>query len=65
VTNALARVLPFTTVFIAAFVPLAAGLYLLTSTSWTVAERVVLRGRAGPVRRANGGAAALPAGSAR
>jgi YidC/Oxa1 family membrane protein insertase len=28
---------------LAAFVPLAAGLYLLTTTGWTLAERTVLR----------------------
>lgn len=43
---ALAWVLPFTTVAIAAFVPLAAGLYLATSTAWTLAERAVLGPRA-------------------
>ncbi|MFF5261825.1 YidC/Oxa1 family membrane protein insertase [Actinomadura viridis] len=41
----LARVLPFGTVVVAAFVPLAAGLYLLTSTAWTAAERAVLHRR--------------------
>jgi YidC/Oxa1 family membrane protein insertase len=35
--------LPFITVVFAAFVPLAAVLYLLTTTSWTVVERVTLR----------------------
>jgi len=35
-------VLPFATVAIAAFVPLAAGLYLATSTAWTLAERALL-----------------------
>ncbi|MFC7326343.1 YidC/Oxa1 family membrane protein insertase [Marinactinospora rubrisoli] len=35
--------LPFITVAIAAFVPLAAGLYLAATTAWTVAERIVLR----------------------
>lgn len=35
------RVLPFITVIIAAFVPLAAALYLLTTTTWTAAERAV------------------------
>ncbi|GAA4938525.1 YidC/Oxa1 family membrane protein insertase [Streptomonospora halophila] len=35
--------LPFATVAAAAFVPLAAGLYLATTTVWTVAERLVLR----------------------
>ena len=39
---ALARVLPFATVAVAAFVPLAAGLYLVTSTAWTLAERALL-----------------------
>lgn len=38
----LVRVLPFATVAIAAFVPLAAGLYLATSTAWTLAERALL-----------------------
>src|SRR5690348_12056322 len=38
---ALVRLLPFATVAIAAFVPLAAGLYLATSTAWTLAERAV------------------------
>jgi YidC/Oxa1 family membrane protein insertase len=35
----LTRVLPFVTVVIAAFAPLAAGLYLLTTVAWTLAER--------------------------
>jgi YidC/Oxa1 family membrane protein insertase len=39
------RVLPYSTVIIAAFVPLAAGLYLLTTTAWTAAERAVWRHR--------------------
>ncbi|MEV0285996.1 membrane protein insertase YidC [Kribbella sp. NPDC050820] len=39
----LARWLPFGTVLTAAFVPLAAGLYLLTTTTWTVVERAVLQ----------------------
>jgi YidC/Oxa1 family membrane protein insertase len=39
----LARVTPFLTVAIAAFVPLAAGLYLATTTAWTLAERAILR----------------------
>ena len=37
--------LPFATVVVAAFVPLAAGLYLAVTTSWTVVERAVLRRR--------------------
>lgn len=39
----LSRVLPFGTLATAAFVPLAAGLYLLTTTTWTVAERTILQ----------------------
>jgi YidC/Oxa1 family membrane protein insertase len=72
----LGRIMPYTTLVIAAFVPLAAGLYLLASTSWTVAERAILR-RWIPPRQdpanggdanggaANGGRAAPWAGSAR
>jgi YidC/Oxa1 family membrane protein insertase len=40
---AVSRALPYSTLIFAVFVPLAAGLYLLTSTSWTFAERAVLR----------------------
>lgn len=36
------RVLPFGTVVVALFTPLALSLYLLTSTTWTVAERALL-----------------------
>ncbi len=39
----LVRVLPFGTVAFAAIVPLAAGLYLLTTTGWTALENAVLR----------------------
>lgn len=42
---AVARVTPYVTTVIAAFVPLAAGLYLVTTTAWTLAERVILRHR--------------------
>ena len=41
----LTRVLPYLTVVIAAVVPLAAGIYLLTTTAWTTAERSLLRRR--------------------
>jgi YidC/Oxa1 family membrane protein insertase len=34
---------PFVTVVFAAFVPLAATIYLSTTTAWTLAERVILR----------------------
>jgi YidC/Oxa1 family membrane protein insertase len=37
----LLRILPFATVAFAALVPLAAGLYLLTTTAWAAAERAV------------------------
>src|SRR5215510_7044046 len=43
VPAALARALPYLTVAVAAFVPLAAGLYLLTTTAWTLAERVLVQ----------------------
>jgi YidC/Oxa1 family membrane protein insertase len=39
----LARFLPYGTLLTAAFVPLAAGLYLLTTTTWTVVERSILQ----------------------
>jgi YidC/Oxa1 family membrane protein insertase len=38
-------VVPFASVVTAAIMPLAAGLYLLTTTAWTLAERTVLRRR--------------------
>lgn len=39
----LAKLLPFGTLATAAFVPLAAGLYLLTTTTWTLVERTILQ----------------------
>jgi YidC/Oxa1 family membrane protein insertase len=38
-----ARVLPFVSVVVAAFVPLAAAVYMVTSAAWTLGERAVLR----------------------
>jgi YidC/Oxa1 family membrane protein insertase len=38
-------IIPFASLVTAAIVPLAAGLYLLTTTAWTLAERTVLRRR--------------------
>ena len=38
----LLRFLPYGTVLVASYVPLAAGLYLLTTTAWTVIERTLL-----------------------
>jgi len=43
--------LPYVTVVFAAFVPLAAAVYILTSTAWTVAERFTLRRLLDPERR--------------
>ncbi|GHJ49411.1 protein translocase component YidC [Catellatospora sp. TT07R-123] len=40
---ALPRLLPYAILISAAVLPLAAGLYLLTSTAWTVAENTALR----------------------
>jgi YidC/Oxa1 family membrane protein insertase len=41
----LLRLLPYVTVVIAAVVPLAAGLYLLATTTWAAAERAVITRR--------------------
>jgi YidC/Oxa1 family membrane protein insertase len=60
------RVLPYTTVAVAAVVPLAAGIYLLTSSAWAVAERRILGrkaaqpGPAGPSRRDRRGGGDIP-----
>jgi YidC/Oxa1 family membrane protein insertase len=40
--GALARLAPYVTVVVAAFVPLAAGLSLVATTAWTLAERMLL-----------------------
>jgi YidC/Oxa1 family membrane protein insertase len=40
--DVVARLAPFVSVAVAAFVPLAAGLYLVTSAAWTLAERMLL-----------------------
>jgi YidC/Oxa1 family membrane protein insertase len=39
----LTRLAPYVTLIAAAFVPLAAGLYLATTSAWTLAERTLLR----------------------
>jgi YidC/Oxa1 family membrane protein insertase len=41
--SALTRLLPYLTVVFAAFVPLAAGIYLFVSTAWSLAERRLFR----------------------
>jgi YidC/Oxa1 family membrane protein insertase len=43
--GSLTRLLPYSTLLVAAVMPLAAGLYLLTTTTWTVLERTALRRR--------------------
>jgi YidC/Oxa1 family membrane protein insertase len=43
--------LPYVTVVFAAFVPLAAAVYILTTTAWTVVERATLRRLLDPERR--------------
>jgi len=63
----LTRVLPYVTVVFAAFVPLAAAIYLLTTVAWTLAERrLFLRGTGlrGAGRRAGGRAAPQSEGRA-
>jgi YidC/Oxa1 family membrane protein insertase len=45
----LTRVLPYVTVVIAAFAPLAAAIYLLTTVAWTIGERRLFLGRTGRV----------------
>ena len=49
--GALVKALPYLTVVIAAFAPLAAGIYLLTSTAWSLAERFIWRSRASAASR--------------
>jgi YidC/Oxa1 family membrane protein insertase len=44
----LVRVMPYATLVIAAVMPLAAGLYLLTTTAWAAVERTVLARRVRP-----------------
>jgi YidC/Oxa1 family membrane protein insertase len=44
----LVRVIPYATIAIAAVVPLAAGIYLLATTAWAAAERVVITRKMSP-----------------
>jgi YidC/Oxa1 family membrane protein insertase len=46
----LMKVLPYVTVVVAAFAPLAAGIYLTTSAAWGTAEREIFRRRAAAAR---------------
>jgi len=50
ISAGLARLMPYATMVLAVFLPLAAGLYLLTTTAWTLGERILLR-RAQAARR--------------
>ena len=61
-TGLLVRAVPYVTLVIAAIMPLAAGLYLLTTTAWAAGERAVLAPRIAsrPVPRNPGGAAPRP-----
>jgi YidC/Oxa1 family membrane protein insertase len=43
VVTAATRFTPYLTAIFAAFLPLAGGLYLVTTTAWTLGERIVLR----------------------
>ncbi len=62
--GAVGRVLPYVTVVVAAFAPLAAGIYLVTSTAWSVAERWVFSRSARDAGDGRGSRAAAPAGPA-
>jgi YidC/Oxa1 family membrane protein insertase len=44
--TAMTKVLPYITVLIAVFAPLAGAIYLVTSTGWSAAERLVFAARA-------------------
>lgn len=52
--TAVTKVLPYLTVVIAAFAPLAGAIYLITSTGWSAAERRVFAARAARSTRAPG-----------
>ncbi len=55
-----ARAMPYVTLVVAALMPLATGLYLLTTTAWSAAERAIVACRMRPAAREPGqpGAAA-------
>ena len=54
ISAGLARLMPYATMVLAVFLPLAAGLYLLTTTAWTLGERILLRRAVGDGRAAAG-----------
>lgn len=55
------NLLPYLTAVFAAFLPLAAGLYLLTTTAWTLLERSLIRGILMPASAPPASASAPPA----
>jgi YidC/Oxa1 family membrane protein insertase len=55
--NALTKAMPFAPVVMAAVLPLAAGVYLLVSTTWTLTERAIMRRRLGRASTTGAGAA--------
>jgi hypothetical protein len=61
--TAVTKVLPYLTVVIAAFAPLAGAIYLITSTGWSAAERHVFAARAAARTAAARTAAARTAAS--
>jgi YidC/Oxa1 family membrane protein insertase len=62
----LTRVLPYVTVVIAAFAPLAAAIYLLTTVAWTLAERrLFLRRTLSPGSTGSPGNAGSPGSTGR
>lgn len=61
----LVRALPYLTVVVAAFAPLAAGIYLVTSLAWSLAERRLYRRTAGNPRTAEAGPLSASAAAAR
>jgi YidC/Oxa1 family membrane protein insertase len=46
--TAVGKIAPYLTVLIAAFAPLAGVIYLVTSTGWSAAERLVFAARSKP-----------------
>ncbi len=60
-SGALLKALPYLTVVIAAFVPLAAAIYLLTSLAWSLAERKIFWPSTVAFRTRSASAAAEPA----
>jgi YidC/Oxa1 family membrane protein insertase len=62
----LTRVLPYVTVVIAVFAPLAAAIYLLTTVAWTLAERrLFLRRSSSPGSTGSPGGTGSPGNTGR